>query len=1197
MRGGGFQSAVFEVENTSDAAPLSAEEETSGEQSLEGSTDLQDTQDSTIPLTTENELLGEQAQDVLLDDTLVTPAIEASGEDEAIVVSVGAGLGLTTFAGEPPVMNGLAWKIFKASDDSEPSRDQGPNPADYSIGIPHWQEYYAVLNFDIHAYSGEQLHDGDRLSIPFLPQNFYYATTAAEQLMAPDGITVLGTWWIDAATKTLEIELGADSEGFTVLTNCTITTAKTLRANRTTNVDIVLTNTVGGVSHDYMYLIVPRNPSSYAVSKVLNITTNTTARWHIYTSRDLTDQLYLNDGDSLSFNNQTSYILEDEIPASEGVTGVDDFKVIANVLYIMSETDKRSATMEGTHALTSDVTSAFARVMQIGGEDYATFKGRINPMQYGVYETPGGDFKIVANLGDASSPSFPLKIANIWPNLEQSLTDNGKITTNEVAVIANALRSTNVIHGNATDLMFGFTATYQQSFVDTIKTNTVESTLVRDGNTITRSSTRTATLRAGSGAAVPASHQATIAKADVVSGAPLEGVVFKVQHSIDGGTNWIDTSHSDLTTDVDGEATTGVLSPGLYRFIEVIPLPGYDLSSAIYISSTGEANGVFTINSLDTVGVVVTATNTPLDYTVHYDINGATSGAIADKTNVKYWDDDLLPTSNPTKPGSTFSHWIVEDSGTAGTYNGDTATSAKKYSEMADDADTAEITLKAIWTANTYTVNYDTNGGDPSTISPLTSVLWGDDDLLPISNPTKEGSIFAGWQVSVGGTVGTAATSTSKYSDLATDDTVTSVTLQAQWTANSYTINYDTNGGDPATIAPLTGVLWDDDDLLPASNPTKDGFIFSHWEVSNSGATGTHVGDVAASASKYSELADDDATTEITLKAQWTAKTAESEVVPTVTKTLTGVMSTSEAFSFELSLTAGDPAGITLPAATTIATAPMTSGSEVANFANIAFSKVGTYTLEITEVAGNTKNLTYDSAVYTLTYTVTEDAAVYIVSAPVIAKDGDPAQAVEFVNIYTAPKVPGMDFTKQVDKPTATPGDTLTYTITLKNTGEVDLLNITVTDPLDTRLAFVSADNAGVLTTAAGKDTISWVIDELKVGESIALTFVVKIKEDAALEPSILNTASAKDSSSGKDTPTNTVETKLTSPAGTTPTPPGDNPGSTKPGTKPGGMPITGDSILLALVCTALLSLGAVLTVTGIKRRKAKENTYTPRHH
>src|SRR5690606_7746898 len=71
----------------------------------------------------------------------------------------------------------------------------------------------------------------------------------------------------------------------------------------------------------------------------------------------------------------------------------------------------------------------------------------------------------------------------------------------------------------------------------------------------------------------------------------------------------------------------------------------------------------------------------------------------------------------------------------------------------------------------------------------------------------------------------------------------------------------------------------------------------------------------------------------------------------------------------------------------------------------------------------------------------------------------------------------------------ASPGDTLTYSITLANSGGVDETGYAVTDTLDTNVAFVSADNGGI--HAAG--TVTWAGLTVPAGDSLVLTVTVQV--------------------------------------------------------------------------------------------------------
>ena len=121
-------------------------------------------------------------------------------------------------------------------------------------------------------------------------------------------------------------------------------------------------------------------------------------------------------------------------------------------------------------------------------------------------------------------------------------------------------------------------------------------------------------------------------------------------------------------------------------------------------------------------------------------------------------------------------------------------------------------------TAGNYTVKFETEGG--TDIADKTNVGWTDKVLNGITKPTKIGYEFSGWKY--GNIIVTADTA---YSDIAADNTVTSITLTAQWAVNQYTITFDTDGG--SEISPITQDF--DTAITAPADPTKEGFSFAGW--------------------------------------------------------------------------------------------------------------------------------------------------------------------------------------------------------------------------------------------------------------------------------------------------------------------------------------------------------------------------------
>ena len=148
------------------------------------------------------------------------------------------------------------------------------------------------------------------------------------------------------------------------------------------------------------------------------------------------------------------------------------------------------------------------------------------------------------------------------------------------------------------------------------------------------------------------------------------------------------------------------------------------------------------------------------------------------------------PDAPTTTPGYTFGGWNKVD-GTAWNY--------------ASDKVTDNITLYAKWTANTYTITFDTAGG--SEIAPITQD-YGTHITAP-ADPTREGYTFIGWD-----------------REIPTTMPAENITVTAQWEINRYTITFDTAGG--SEIAPITQDYGTN--IAAPADPTREGYTFIGWD-------------------------------------------------------------------------------------------------------------------------------------------------------------------------------------------------------------------------------------------------------------------------------------------------------------------------------------------------------------------------------
>ena len=137
-----------------------------------------------------------------------------------------------------------------------------------------------------------------------------------------------------------------------------------------------------------------------------------------------------------------------------------------------------------------------------------------------------------------------------------------------------------------------------------------------------------------------------------------------------------------------------------------------------------------------------------------------------------------------SKTGYKFEGWFTKESG------GDHITSSTVARITADQ------TLYAHWKANNYTVYFDSQGG--SSVSSRTVTFDGayGTSSNQLTNPTRTGYKFEGWYTAKSG-----GTKIAYYSKVTT---AKNHTLYAHWTANKYTVSFDSVGGSSVSSMSVT---------------------------------------------------------------------------------------------------------------------------------------------------------------------------------------------------------------------------------------------------------------------------------------------------------------------------------------------------------------------------------------------------------
>lgn len=187
-----------------------------------------------------------------------------------------------------------------------------------------------------------------------------------------------------------------------------------------------------------------------------------------------------------------------------------------------------------------------------------------------------------------------------------------------------------------------------------------------------------------------------------------------------------------------------------------------------------------------------------------------------------------MPSTTATRTGYTFEGWNSNEQGTGTNY-----TVGEKYTNF-----TATITVYAKWKANTYTIEFNSNGGS-GTIEDM-NMTYDIPHNLKANVFYRDGYRFLGWNTDKNATI-VEYEDKEKVNNLTTEDGGI-ITLYAIWEEEKadkqYVVsyNYVQNGGTDTTGKDTILNYGEEIDLTPTA--TKQGYEFVGWNTNKDATTG-----------------------------------------------------------------------------------------------------------------------------------------------------------------------------------------------------------------------------------------------------------------------------------------------------------------------------------------------------------------------
>ncbi|MBQ7996776.1 MAG: InlB B-repeat-containing protein [Paludibacteraceae bacterium] len=281
--------------------------------------------------------------------------------------------------------------------------------------------------------------------------------------------------------------------------------------------------------------------------------------------------------------------------------------------------------------------------------------------------------------------------------------------------------------------------------------------------------------------------------------------------------HWVANKYTVSFNQQSGTGGSGNITATYDANMPTVSVPtraGYTFQGYFDAASGGtkyyNANGTSARTWNKTANTTLYAQWTIVNYTIGYTLNGGSVNGNPTSYNVET---NTFTLKNPTRTGYTFKGWTGS--------NGSTAQTTVQIAK----GSTGNKTYTANWTAGTYTVTLDRQGGEGGSGSVTATYAAA---MPSMTKPTRTGYTFQGYFTEAKG-AGTQYYN-ADGSSAKNWDKIAATTLYAYWTPVPYAITYNLEGGTD-TGNPTSYTIETETFTLKA--PVREDYTFLGWTGSN----------------------------------------------------------------------------------------------------------------------------------------------------------------------------------------------------------------------------------------------------------------------------------------------------------------------------------------------------------------------------